>query len=86
MSLTALIQKKKHGLSSINKIESEVFEMCNLSKGIEDIGMAKGMAKGAMLEATKAAHNLKKVGMSVEEIAKILETDVNKVEKLLASS
>ncbi|MDD7270906.1 MAG: hypothetical protein PUH25_03385 [Spirochaetales bacterium] len=56
--------------------------MCNLSKGIEDIGMAKG----AMLEATKAAHNLKKVGMSVEEIAKILETDVNKVEKLLASS
>ena len=82
MSLTALIQKKKHGLSSINKIESEVFEMCNLSKGIEDIGMAKG----AMLEATKAARNLKKAGMSVEEIAKILETDVNKVEKLLASS
>ena len=82
MSLTALIQKKKHGLSSINKIEREVFEMCNLSKGIEDIGMAKG----AMLEATKAARNLKKVGMSVEEIAKILETDVNKVEKLLASS
>ena len=82
MSLTALIQKKKHGLSSINKIEREVFEMCNLSKGIEDIGMAKG----AMLEATKAARNLKKVGMSVEEIAKILDTDVNKVEKLLASS
>ena len=56
--------------------------MCNLSKGIENIGMAKG----AMLEATKAARNLKKAGMSVEEIAKILETDVNKVEKLLASS
>ena len=39
-----------------------------------------------MLEATKAARNLKKAGMSVEEIAKILETDVNKVEELLTSS
>ena len=56
--------------------------MCNLSKGIENIGMAKG----AMLEATKAARNLKKAGMSVEEIAKVLETDVNKVEELLTSS
>ena len=86
------VEEKKQRLSSIygiemtKEIESEVLEMCNLSKGIEDFGMAQGITKGAILEATKAARNLKKVGMSVEEIAKILETDVNKVEELLTSS
>ena len=86
------VEEKKQRLSSIygiemtKEIESEVLEMCNLSKGIEDFGMAQGITKGAILEATKAARNLKKKGMSVEEISQILETDVNKVEELLASS
>ena len=68
------VEEKKQRLSSVygiemtREIESEVFEMCNLSKGIEDIGIAKG----AMLEATKAARNLKKAGMSVEEIGELL--------------
>ena len=60
--------------------------MCNLSRGIADVNKAIGREEGAMLEAAKNARNLKKIGMSNEEIAKILETDVNRVEKLLASA
>ena len=55
--------------------------MCDLSRGIADVNYEKG----AMNEAAKNARNLKKMGMSVEDIAKVLEKDVSQVKELLES-
>lgn len=51
--------------------------MCEQMERIRNEGKAECEAK--------TARNLKKIRMGDEEIAKILETDVNRVEKLLAS-
>lgn len=86
------VEEKKHRLSSVygiemtREMESEVLEMCNLSKGIADANKAIGREEGVMLEAAKNARNLKKLGMSDEEIAKIQERDVKEVKELLAST
>ena len=57
--------------------EKEVRFMCEQMERIRNEGKAESEAK--------TARNLKKIGMGDEEIAKILETDVNRVEELLAS-
>ena len=57
--------------------EKEVKHTCEQMERIRNEGKAESEAK--------TARNLKKIGMGDEEIAKILETDVNRVEELLAS-
>lgn len=74
------VEEKKQRLSSVygiemtREIESEVLEMCNLSKGIENRGEAKGVLKTLIqlvqdgdLSLNRAAE---KAGMTAEEFLK----------------
>lgn len=48
--------------------------MCNLSKGVEEKGMAKGMTKGMTNGILASIKNLvKNLGMSVEQAMSVLE-------------
>ena len=57
--------------------------MCNLSEGIFKTEYDRGVAEGVMIQDSIIACNLRKRGMTIEEIAKILEKEVNVVKELL---
>ena len=69
----------------LDRYGEEEIKVCDLSRGIADVNKAIGREEGAMNEAAKNARNLKKMGMSVEDIAKVLEKDVSQVKELLES-
>jgi len=99
LSKTAEVDEKRqilqddYDISMTQTLESEVSVMCNLSKGIEDRGIAKGIARGmeqGMSEGTAAAiKNLTEtLGLPVEQAMnalKIPEADRPKYMQMLQS-
>ena len=99
LSKTAQVDEKRqilqddYDIPMTQTLESEVSVMCNLSKGIEDRGIAKGIARGmaqGMSEGTTAAiKNLTEtLGLPVEQAMnalKIPETDRPKYMQMLQS-
>ena len=80
---TSEVEKRKilqddYGIQMTQTMEQEVSVMCNLSKGVEEKGMAKGIAKGMAKGMTNgilaSIKNLvKNLGMSVEQAMSVLE-------------
>ena len=88
---TSEVEKRKilqddYGIQMTQTMEQEVSVMCNLSKGVEEKGMAKGIAKGMAKGIAKgmakgmtngilaSIKNLvKNLGMSVEQAMSVLE-------------
>ena len=72
------ILQEDYGIQMTQTMEQEVSVMCNLSKGVEEKGMAKGIAKGMAKGMTNgilaSIKNLvKNLGMSVEQAMSVLE-------------
>ena len=58
--------------------------MCNLSKGIENKGVAKGIGIGETNKAKDMAINLNDMGVDIEVIAKSANVSVDQVKEWLA--
>jgi len=72
---TSEVEKRKilqddYGIQMTQTMEQEVSVMCNLSKGVEEKGMAKGMTNGILASIKNLVKNL---GMSVEQAMSVLE-------------
>jgi len=76
---TSEVEKRKilqddYGIQMTQTMEQEVSIMCNLSKGVEEKGIAKGMAAGianGILAAIKSL--VKNMGISAEQAMSVLE-------------
>ena len=76
---TSEVEKRKilqddYGIQMTQTMEQEVSVMCNLSKGVEEKGIAKGMAAGianGILAAIKSL--VKNMGISAEQAMSVLE-------------
>ena len=55
--------------------------MCNLSQGIYDDGVAKGVAEGKIVNAIKVVENLLAKGFSLDEALSIADIDKETYEK-----
>lgn len=64
------ILQDDYGIQMTQTMEQEVSIMCNLSKGVEEKGMAKGMTNGILASIKNLVKNL---GMSVEQAMSVLE-------------
>jgi len=64
------ILQDDYGIQMTQTMEQEVSVMCNLSKGVEEKGMAKGMTNGILASIKNLVKNL---GMSVEQAMSVLE-------------
>ena len=68
------ILQDDYGIQMTQTMEQEVSVMCNLSKGVEEKGIAKGMAAGianGILAAIKSL--VKNMGISAEQAMSVLE-------------
>ena len=82
-SETSEAEKRKilqddYGIQMTQAMERKVSVMCNLSKGVEEKGMAKGMAEGVAKGMTNAIltsikNLVKNMGVSVEQAMSALE-------------
>ena len=73
---------QKFNIPMTEKIETEVFNMCNLSQAIEDKGIQKGLQKGIQegIENGKkeTAFELYQDGFSIKQIAKYTKVSIKK--------
>lgn len=72
---TSAAEKRKilqddYDIQMTQRLESEVSVMCNLSKGVEEKGMAKGLTKGILASIKNMVKNM---GVSVEQAMSVLE-------------
>ena len=65
------------------QLNQEVSLMCNLSKGVEDRGIAIGREKGRENEKKVTARRLQKMGMPIEVIAQSVDRNTETVKKWL---
>lgn len=82
------ILENNYGIEMTNKLENEVNDMCNLSKGIRDEGIAKGIAQGMILgEEKKQLENIQKMvknlGISIEKAMAVLEIPESEIGRYL---
>lgn len=81
------IMEKEYDIPAEEEIREEVYEMCNLSQGIKEKGIAIGEARGMITGRTNAEnriiHNMHKNGFSINQIAAVTEKDVKTVEAIL---
>lgn len=68
------------------QLNQEVSLMCNLSKGVEDRGIAIGREQGRENEKKATARRLQKMGMPIEVIAQSVDRSTETVEKWLAKA
>ena len=64
-----------------SKEEGEIREMCNLSQGIWEKGIEQGFRQGEWNTKKKIAGNLRKAGMDLEEICRLVQAGREQVEK-----
>ena len=78
-SETSEAEKRKilqddYDIQMTQTMEREVSVMCNLSKGVREMGVAEGMAKGMTNGILASIKNLvKNMGVSVEQAMSVLE-------------
>ncbi len=82
------ILQDDYDIQMTQTMEQEVSVMCNLSKGVEEKGMAKGMAKGraeGMTSGILASIRslVKNMGVSVEQAMSVLEVPDTERQKYL---
>ena len=81
------IMEKEYDIPAEEEIREEVYEMCNLSQGIKEKGIAIGEARGMITGRTNAEnriiHNMHKNGFSINQIVVVTEKDVKTVEAIL---
>ena len=71
---------KEYDIPIEEHIRKDVSYMCNLSQGIEEMGVRKGMQQGESLIIRKMHHN----GFSAEQIALATDKDIEDVKAILA--
>jgi len=75
---------EEYNIPATDKLKSEVVNMCNLSQGIEDKGIAKGEAR----KAIEIAKNGFKNNIAIETISimtKLSVFELQKIQKQLCS-
>ena len=78
------ILQDEYNIQMTQTMEREVSVMCNLSKGVEEKGMAKGMAKGMTDAILVSIKNLvKNMGVSVEQAMSVLEIPEDERQKYI---
>ncbi len=69
-------------ISVMKELSKEALNVCNLSTGVYN----KGMAQGEMNAKRETAFNLAKRGMSVADIADVIKVSLETVQKWLAGN
>ncbi len=62
--------------------KNEVLLMCNLSKGIKEQGIEKGLEQGAFNKAVKVALELLKMNLPAANIAKATELSLEQIKEI----
>ena len=82
------IIEQEYGLAMSRETEGRVEHMCNLSQGVLEKGMEKGMAagrtEGEMKKAKEMAFSLAEMGIPVEKIAQAARVSAQIVEEWLS--
>lgn len=76
------ILEKEFEISMTKNMESEVNDMCNLSQGIEERGIAIGEKRGEERERVKSLKNLmNSTGWDIQKAMEMLGMDTEELEK-----
>ncbi len=67
------------------EISKEVLDVCNLSTGVLNKGISIGETRGDLNRAKKTAYRLQKRGMSLTDIAEIVDVSVSTVQEWLSN-
>ena len=85
---TKQIMRDEFGIPITEEMERTVTEMCNLSEGVENRGIAKGRAEGQAKGVMDSLHNLMdSMGLTIEQAMaalKVSEEDRQKYQELLS--
>ena len=77
------IMENEYSIAVDDKMREDVSVMCNLSQGIMEKGIKKGMEKGIAKGEEKLILNMHKKGYTSEQIAEIAEKSVIEVEAII---
>ena len=70
--------EEEYQIMRTEELEEEVSQMCNLSQGVLEKGMKKGIEQGKI----EIAKNLLLEGLSIELIAKNTDLPIDKIQSL----
>ncbi len=73
------IMEKEYDIPMEENLRKDVGEMCNLSQGIKEQGIAIGQARGEGLLIKKMHKN----GLTIQQIAQATEKDIEEVESII---
>ena len=73
------IINKEYDIPVENSIMEEVNVMCNLSQGIEDRALEKGLAEGKTVAQINIILNMHYKGLTAEQIALYTDTNIDDV-------
>ena len=66
------------------KFRKDVGEMCNLSEGVKEAGIAIGEVRGEVKARKDIVGKMYKNGFSIEQIAQITEIDIKEVKEFVS--
>ena len=69
-------------IPATENLKEDVETMCNLSEGIEQEGIRKGMKSGDLSRAIKVAKEMIKDGMSIEVIKRYTDLSAEDIKQL----
>jgi len=75
------ILSEEYDIPMTRELESEVLEMCNLSKGIREQGVQQGIGLGEMNKSISMAIKMLKKHMSVDEIIEFTELSFDQLKR-----
>jgi len=76
------ILSEEYAIPMTRELESEVLEMCNLSKGIREQGVQQGIQQGELSKSVKVALELLKMKLPAANIVKATELSMEQVREI----
>ena len=77
------IIENEYEINIENNLRRDVSDMCNLSQGLVEEGIAEGIAKGRAEERAGIIIKMYNKGFTVEEIAETIDKDVEEVKEII---
>ena len=77
------IMKNEYEINVENNLRKDVSDMCNLSQGLVEEGIAEGIAKGIAKGEAEIIIKMYNKGFTVEEIAETIDKDVEEVKEII---
>ena len=77
------IIENEYEINIENNLRRDVSDMCNLSQGLVEEGIAEGIAKGIVEGRAEIIIKMYNKGFTVEEIAETIDKDVEEVKEII---